>query len=471
MASVIERLGEALEREAPVWGIRPVPPERRRFSDADVAVLWGDLSIGLLVLVSGALLVPALGLPAAAMAIAIGSAVGSGALALVGAAGAREGVPGMVLFRPVLGRRGSYLPSAANLVQLVGWTGFEFWAMARVGNAVSADLFGVDAWAAWLVVVAVVCTTLALAGPVFTVRRWLERFGVWVVAGVAIWITVRVLLAGDLGALWSRPGSGGLPFWAAVDLVIAMPVSWLPLVADFNRFARHERGSAAATFGSYAVGNAWFYLLGSLLVLAAGATPDVLDIGSTIAATAGGAVVLLALLVGESDQAMANLYSGAVSVQNVAPGVRLRPLIVGLGLVGFAIAALLSDAAATLEVFLFLIGSVFVPLFGVFVADLLRRSWRFGEAALFDDAPQGIRWRAVIAWAAGFLLYQWCVPTGPQWWVDGLERVVHDGLGLPLPLFAGSPVGASLPAFAAAFALGWLLLRPVEPTARGSGPS
>jgi putative hydroxymethylpyrimidine transporter CytX len=460
MASVVERLGEALEREAPVWGIRPVPPGLRRFSNVDVGVLWGDLSIGLLVLVSGALLVPALGLPAAALAIVIGSVIGCVALAFVGAAGAREGVPGMVLFRPVLGRRGSYLPSAANLVQLVGWTGFEFWAMARVGNAVSVDLFGIDAWPVWLALVAVVCTALALAGPVFTVRRWLERFGVWVVAGVAIWITVRVLTAGDLGALWSRPGAGGLPFWAAVDLVIAMPVSWLPLVADYNRFARDERGSAAATFGSYAVGNAWFYLLGALLVLAAGASPDVLDIGSTVAATAGGAVVLLALLVGESDQAMANLYSGAVSVQNVAPGVRLRPLIVGLGVAGLAIAAVLSDAAATFEVFLFLVGSVFVPLFGVFVADLARRGWAYGEAALFEDAPDGIRWRAVLAWAAGFVLYQWCVPTGPTWWLDGLERVIHDGLGLPLPLIAGSPLGASLPAFLAAFALAWILLRP-----------
>ncbi len=469
MASVTERLGEALEREAPVWGIRPVPVRLRRFSGFDVAVLWGDLSIGLLVLVSGALLVPALGLPDALLAILIGSAIGCVPLAIVGFAGAREGVPGMVLFRPVLGRRGSYLPSGVNLLQLVGWTAFEFWAMARVGNAVSTDLFGVDAWAGWLVAVAVVCTVLALAGPVFTVRRWLERFGVWVVAAVAAWITVRVLTVGDLGALWSRPGTGGLPFWAGVDLVIAMPVSWLPLVADFNRFARDERRSAVATFGSYAAGNAWFYVLGALLVLAAGATPDVLDVGTTIAATAGGAVVLVALLVGESDQAMANLYSGAVSVQNVVPGVRLRPLIVGLGLAGLAIAATLSDAAGTFEVFLFLIGSVFVPLFGVFVADLGRRGWRYGEAALFEAAPDGIRWRAAIAWSGGFVLYQWCVPTGPEWWVSGLERVVHGWLGAPLPLIAGAPVGASIPSFVAAFGLAWVLLRP--PRARRRAPA
>src|SRR5215470_1039395 len=111
MAAVTARLERALERETPEWGIRPVPDDLKRFAGWDLAVLWGDLSIGLLVLVSGALLVPALGLPDALLAILVGSAIGTLPLAMVGRAGAREGVPGMVLFRPMLGLRGSYVPS------------------------------------------------------------------------------------------------------------------------------------------------------------------------------------------------------------------------------------------------------------------------------------------------------------------------------------------------------------------------
>ncbi len=460
MASAADRLEEILEREAPAWGIRPVPATLRRLSGFDLAVLWGDLSIGLLVLVSGALLVPALGLPQALAAIAIGSVVGAVPLALVGLAGAREGVPGMVLFRPVLGLRGSYLPSAINLIQLVGWTAFEFWAMGHVANAVARDATGLDAPFLWLVVVAIGCTALAVAGPILVVRRWLERFGAWVVAGVAIWITVRVVMVADLGVLWHRPGAGGLPFWAAVDLVIAMPVSWLPLVADFNRFARDERAAARGTFWSYAAGNAWFYALGAVLVLAAGAAPDVLDVGTTIAATVGGGIVLLALLVGESDQAMANIYSSALSLQNVRPALPQRPLIVGVGAIGLAIAAVLSNAAATFEVFLFLVGSVFVPLFGVFAADyfVLARG-RYGEGAMFERAPAGLRWRAIVPWAAGFVVYQWCVPTGPGWWIDAAQRLVHGWLHLPFPLIAGSPIGASVPSFVVAFAASLLVLR------------
>jgi putative hydroxymethylpyrimidine transporter CytX len=453
MPSVTERLEETLERAAPQWGIRPVPAALRRLRALDLTVLWGDLSIGLLVLVSGALLVPALGLPRALLAIVVGSLIGCLPLAFVGLAGSREGVPGMVLFRPVLGRRGSYVPSAINLVQLVGWTAFEFWAMGRVANAVGGDLLGVEAPVVWMAIVAVVCTALAIAGPVFAVRRWLERFGAWVVAAAALWITVRVLAVGDMGAVWRAPGTGGLPFWLAVDLVIAMPVSWLPLVADFNRFARSPRGAFAATFWSYAAGNVWFYTLGALLVVAAGAGADVLDVGTTIAATAGGAVVLLVLLVGESDQAMANIYSSAVSIQNVRPEAPQRPLIVVVGALGFAIALAIDDhAAGTFESFLFLIGSVFVPLFGVFLAEWgVTWGGRFGESALFDDATPGLRWRAVVPWVAGFAVYQWCVPLGPSWWTGAVERGVT-ALGLPFPLFGGA-WGASLPAFAVAFAL------------------
>ena len=269
MATVTERLERALQREAPSWGVRPVPPEHRLLSGLDFGVLWGDLAIGLLVLLTGALLVPALGLPKALLAIAVGSVIGCVPLALVGLAGAREGVPGMVLFRPVLGVKGSYLPSALNILQLIGWTGFEFWAMALVANEMSVRLWGFSSYWLWLVVVAVVCTTLALGGPILVVRRWLERFGAWVVAAVAVWITVRLLTTAQLGTIWHRPGTGGLGFWLGVDLVVAQPVSWLPLVADYNRFARKGRSSAAGTYLGYAVGNAWFYALGALLVLSA----------------------------------------------------------------------------------------------------------------------------------------------------------------------------------------------------------
>lgn len=459
MATVSERFGGMLSREAPEWGIRPVPDELRRLGARDMAVLWGDLAVGLLVLVSGTFLVPALGLRSAMVAIVVGSVLGCIPLALVAVAGARERVPGMVLFRPMLGLWGSYLPSAANLIQLTGWTAFEFWAMARVGSGVTSRYFHVSARVPWLVAVAAICTALAWAGPVFVVRRWLERFGIWIVLASATYLTIRLLNGGQIGVIWGAKGSGGLSFGLAVDLVIANPVSWLPLVADLSRFARDDRSAAVGTFAGYLVGNVWFYALGALLVLAAGAGSDVADVGTAIATTAGGAVVVLVLLAGESDQAMANVYSSAVSMQNVRPGWSQRRMILLVGALGCALAAVVGDGAAgTFEYFLYLVGSVFVPLFGVFAAHYwIRSKGRYGEAALFEHVAMGVRWRALVPWLTGFVVYQWCVPTGPSWWTDAVERVVHAWLHLPNPLF-GSRLGASAPAFIVAFVLALVVL-------------
>jgi len=459
MASVAEHLERIFEREAPAWGIRPVPLEHRSLGGLDVAVLWFDLSVGLLVMVTGALLVPALGIGRALLAIALGTVIGCAPLALVALAGQREGVPTMVLLRPVLGARGSFVPSALNLVQLVGWTAVEFWVMGEVANVASRRLFGFESRLLWLAVVAVICTSLAMGGPVLVVRRWLERFGIWVLLGSAAWITLEVLRAGDLGQIWGQPGSGGLPFWLAVDLVIVMPVSWLPLAADYSRFARPGSRAALGTYAGYAAGNAWFYALGALLVLSAGASADVLGIGSAIVAVAGGAIVLLALLVGESDNAFADIYSSAVSTQNVAPHLPQRGLIAAVGIVGFFLA--LGFSIDRYEVFLFLIGSVFVPLAAVLLADyFLRRGGRYGEVALFESS--GVRWLAFVPWVAGFALYHWSVPTGPQGWVDAV-RGVFESLGLPFPLL-DSKLGASIPSFAIAFGL--TLLLPRRPATR-----
>jgi nucleobase:cation symporter-1, NCS1 family len=468
VATVTERLERVLEREAPAWGVRPVPPEHRRLGGLDYAVLWGDLSIGLLVMLTGTLLVPSLGLPLALLAILVGTLLGCIPLALVGLAGAREGVPGMVLFRPVLGLRGSYLPSVLNIVQLIGWTAFELWVMALVADRMSERLLGFSSYGLWLGVVAVVCIALALGGPVLVVRRWLERFGVWVVAAVALWITIRLLATADLGALWSRPGRGGFPghFWLAVDLVIVMPVSWLPLVADYSRFARSGRGSAVGTYVGYAIGNLWLYALGALIVLGSGlpgaGAPGLAD---AIATLAGGGVVLLMLLVGETDEAFADIYSAAVSSQNLSPRIPQRAAVVAVGAAGVAVAAWLANRPEAgileYEFFLFLLGSVFVPLFGLFVADyFVLRNRGHDAAALFGEDGRSLpaaRLRALVPWIAGFLLYQWSVPTGLPWWSSAMETLFHDWLNLPFPLF-GSAAGASIPAFAVAFVLALLVL-------------
>lgn len=445
------------------WGIEPVPPEQRILSGFDLGVLWGDFGVGLLVLVTGALLVPGLGLGAAAVAIVAGSILGSLLLALAGIAGADHGVPTMVLFRPVLGVRGSWVPSALNTLQLLGWTAVEFWAISLVADIVSQRVFGFSARSLWLMVTAVICTGLALWGPVAVTRVWMERFSAWTTGGICVALTVIVLAGGRLGAVSSARVTGGFPsFGSALDLVIAMPVSWLPLVADYNRFARRPRAAFGGTFIGFVVANVWLFMLGAVLVLATNASPTPGGIAVGVLAIAGsslaGVLFLVGLLAGETDEAFADMYSGALSLQNVFPRVPVKTWTFAIAGVATILARFLSIAGY--ESFLFLIGSIFVPLFGVLAADyFVSRRRRIEPLDLYDGGGSywfrlGVRLETLVPWLVGFAVYHWIAPSGPGWWVETVGAVV----GSPLSQRVGW-LPASLPSFVIAF-LATLLVLP-----------
>jgi putative hydroxymethylpyrimidine transporter CytX len=423
-------------------GITPVDPTARRLGVWDFAVLWGDLGVGLLVLLTGSFLVPALSLGQALAAIVVGSVIGVTLLALTALIGAQTGAPTMVCLRPALGQRGSWLPTALNVVQLLGWTVFELVVMGYAANAVSRALLGLDAYPLWLTVFAVIVVALGVWGPHGVVRQWLGRFAVWVMLATTLWLTWVLLGRHDLGALLARPGAGGLPFWSAVDLVIAMPISWLPLVCDYSRFARRRAAAFWGTGLGYLVANVWFYALGALILLAAGVSQEPRGFVEAVALLAG-PLALLILLVDETDEAWADLYSCAVSVQNVFPAAPERPLILGLGAVAFLVALALD--VTRYEAFLLLIGSVFVPLFGVLGADyfLVRRGYEPADL-LRADGPygRGVHWPGVGAWLAGFLVYL------------GLS-----GKLAPLGIAGAPALGASLPSLLCAGFLYWAAMR------------
>ncbi|HSF03147.1 MAG TPA: cytosine permease, partial [Solirubrobacterales bacterium] len=353
------------------------------------------------VLLAGSFLVPKLSLPEAILAILVGSVIGVTLLGATAAIGAQTGVPTMVCLRPALGQRGSYAPTALNVVQLLGWTVFELVIMGHAANAVSRRLFGLDAYPLWLAIFGAIVIGLGVWGPLAVVRQWLAKFAVWVVLATTIWLTWLLLTRYDMAAIWSRPGTGGLSFWAAVDIVIAMPISWLPLVCDYTRFARRPGAAVWGTALGYWVANVWFYALGALVLLAAQVTQEPKGFVEAIALLAG-PLALLVLLVDETDEAWADLYSCAVSVQNVLPDVPLRSLVFGLGAVSFVVALLLD--VTQYEPFLLLIGSVFVPLFGVLAADYFAIRGRYAPEELARPAEQ-VNWRGLVAWGLGVFTY------------------------------------------------------------------
>src|SRR5215203_3898013 len=166
--------GGSVEEKAPAWGIEPVPERLRVLGALDTGLLWGSLGVSLLVLVAGTFLVPALSLPTALLAIAVGGLLGNAMLAAAAAIGADARVPGMVLLRAPLGRRGSYLPTGLNVVQNLGWATFEL--IATAASALADRVLGFGGKPVWTLLFGLVTTLFALAGPISFVRRWVRRF-------------------------------------------------------------------------------------------------------------------------------------------------------------------------------------------------------------------------------------------------------------------------------------------------------
>jgi nucleobase:cation symporter-1, NCS1 family len=435
------------EERAPSWGITPVPERLRTLGGLENGLLWSSLGLSLLVLVAGAFLVPALSLPEALLAILVGGIFGNALLGGAAAIGAEAGVPAMVLLRAPLGRAGSYLPTGLNVLQNLGWTIFEVLVIATAAQA----LVHGPLWV-WKLAAAGAATVLALVGPIGFVRQWVKRVALWVVLASLAYLTWWTLHDAHLGALWAQPGEGGLSFWQGVDIVVAMPVSWLPLAADYTRFSKTPRGAFWGASVGYLLPNVWLFALGAILLL----TRDLADAPAVITAIAtggvGAAVALVALGIDETKEPFANIYSAAVSVQNVLPRVPQRLLILAVAAV--ATAGTFVIDLVQYQGFLFLLGSFFVPLFGVLLAQ-----WLAGNRDAFA-APE-IRPGQIAAWLAGFCLYQWLAPVGPQRWVHLVDHT-HPGQGA---------VGGSLPSFILSFALSLALTLASRALARRHRPS
>ena len=425
------------ERTPGSWGITPVPERLRVLGGVEVGLLWGNLGVSLLVIVAGAVLVPALSLRDALLAILVGCILGNLMLGAAGAIGADARVPGMVLLRAPLGRRGSYLPTTANVLQGIGWSIFELLVIATAAAALSDDLFGFRAQWLWTLVFGCVALVLALLGPIGFVRRFVRRIAIWAVPIALVYLTWWALDGAELGALWEAPGEGGLSIWQGADVVVAITVSWTPYAADYTRFAKSRRGAFAGTGLGYLVPDAWLLTLGVVLVLSRDLTDPAALPAAVVAGGLAAIIALLALLVTETDEAFANVYSAAVSLQNLVPRAP-QPLLVTLVTAVATVGALVVDLLSY-QSFLLLLGSLFVPLFAVLLADWLLAGRHYPERAIFE-APA---WRPGLlgAWLAGFAVYQWLYPTGPGWWVDLVARLDPPSWG----------VGATVPSFAVAF--------------------
>ena len=381
--------------------LSPVTAGERVFALGDHASLWFSLGVGLLVMQIGAYLMPAMGTQDALLAIVAGSILGAGILGWVAKIGCDSGLASAGLMHAVYGRSFARLPIVLNIVQLLGWGAFELVVMRDATVAIGRQSGSMTA-AYWPYVATVLwgaaVMLLMSVSMVQLVRKLIARVALPLVVLSLIWLSWQFLSMAQLKgfeALWSRAGAGGMGVMSAMDLVIAMPISWLPLVADYARHGRSGGAALRGTWLGYALANIWCYSLGVLVVLTLPST----DLVTALLLAQGGLIALSLILIDEVDNAYGDAYSGAVSAHSLLPGWSIRQFGVLMVLACTLLAMLLP--MHSLEPFLLMLSSVFVPLFGVILGRLA-----FGVPAttLLSNAP-AVNVLPVLIWLGGIAMY------------------------------------------------------------------
>jgi nucleobase:cation symporter-1, NCS1 family len=395
--------------------LTPVARDDRVFGWSQHASLWFSLGVGLLVMQVGAYLVPSVGTRDAALAIALGSLLGAGLLAWTAKLGCDTGLTSAGLMHATYGSLFAKLPVILNILQLVGWTTFELVIMRDGTAAIGKQSFGMD-WSGLggvfgtTLIWGAVLVALISASMLTTVRKLIGRFALPLVVVSLVWLTwqfgSQIAIKG-LDAFWARPGDGSMGMLSAMDLVIAMPVSWLPLIADYSRHGRNGQSAMSGTWLGYAIANIWCYALGVMVVSVAAPGTDLV---TALLLAQGGLIALGLILFDEIDNAYGDVYSGAVSSHSLLPkwSIRQWGLVVAVVCTGLALVLPMHS----LEPFLLMLSSVFVPLYGV-ILGRLGTSDHSGQTTLALP-PEKVNYSAAALWIAGIVLYHALAKWAPQ---------------------------------------------------------
>lgn len=361
-------------------------------SSAAIGLIWFGAAVSIAEISTGTLLAP-LGWQRGLAALLLGHAVGGALFFAAAYIGALTGRSSMESVRLSFGKRGSVLFSVANMLQLAGWTAVMIYAGATVSSALGKVLWDGESFVWW----ALANGALIVLWLVFGARKTggLKTVSMLLMLLAVLWLSAEVFsTAGSTAA----QVSDGMSFGTAVELSAVMPLSWLPLAADYTRQARRPFAATLTATLAYTLTGCWMYALGLAAALFTGET----DVAKILLGAGLGAAGILAVVLSTVTTTFLDAYSAGASANNISARFAETPVAVGVTLIGTVLAVMLP--VTEYENFLLLIGSVFAPMAAVLIADffvLKRRE----EIESFDFA-------GLVLWLAGFILYRFLLSSG-----------------------------------------------------------
>lgn len=354
--------------------------EEKRTSVFENGLIWFGAGVSIAEILTGTYFAP-LGFGKGLLAILIGHVIGCSMLFAAGLIGGKTRKSAMETAKMSFGQKGSLLFSILNILQLVGWT-----AIMIYDGALAADsILSAGNWV-WCLVIGALIILWILIG--------IENLGkVNTVSMTALFILTVIL-----SFVIFRNGSSeavqteGMTFGAAVELSVAMPLSWLPLISDYTREAKEPVKATAVSAVVYGVVSCWMYVIGMGAAIFTGES----DIARIMVTAGLGTAGLLIIVFSTVTTTFLDAYSAGVSSEAVSVKLKGRWFAVAAAVIGTAAAVLFPITDIT--DFLYLIGSVFAPMIAIQIADffLLKR----------NKAHQAADVRNLAIWFVGFVIYR-----------------------------------------------------------------
>lgn len=344
-------------------------------------LIWFGAGVSLAEILTGTAFAP-LGMAKGFAAIVLGHVIGCVMLFLAGLIGGRTGRSAMETVKMSFGQKGGLLFAFLNVLQLVGWTAI----MIYDGALAIGGIFDVGSWI-WCLVIGGLIVVWIVVGV--TNLGWINK-----VSMAALFILTLILckviffdgnpVGGDLGE--------AMTFGAAVELAVAMPLSWLPLISDYTREAEKPLQATLASTVVYGLVSCWMYVIGMGAAIYTGEY----DIAVIMVKAGLGIAALVILVLSTVTTTFLDAWSAGISAESLSKKLNGKWTAVAVTVVGVAGAILfpMDDITG----FLYLIGSVFAPMIAIQIADsfLLKRDSFGREADL----------RNLIVWLAGFIAYR-----------------------------------------------------------------
>lgn len=401
-------------------GLAPVPESERTQSPVDLFLIFAAANVVATTLQTGAVLGVGAADPTmpSAPPIAVG-AVSFAALAVVGAlggallvallapVGSRFGVPSMIAARAALGRYGAGLVAALLYLTNFAWI--------AVNNAIAASacaqVAGGPAAARWWAgALGLAATSIVARGPRAVGRADRVAVPVMAVAGsVLTWAVLTRAPDAVPPPAAARPPGAAAPTWWAFDVVMGYQVSWLLMFADYSRYTRSPAASAVAVWAGLSLPALWLMPLGWTLARLAGSA----DPGAMLVAAGTGWWTAALVALASVTTNFVNIYLSSLAWRTLVPRATSAASVWAIGLVGTALGLLSSAWLTRFADLMLLLGSVLVPVGGVFLAHFVVLRRPVDVATVYDVARlRGFGWAGMAAWVAGGVVYRLAAPIG-----------------------------------------------------------